>query len=135
MITEPTIKPDKVSGELVSARIIEEASSFSRLQQSFVHQFEHAFPDRLAAKTIVVIPSLTLDREMLDKLVGHIYYEERMMCMLMLLRMPNTHIIYLTSVPVDPVIIDYYLHLLPGITGSHASKRLTMLSCYDSSSI
>jgi len=135
MATEPTIKPGKVSKDLISSQRIDEASSFSRLQQSFVQQFEHAFPDRLAPKTIVVIPSLTLDREMLEKLVGHIYYEERMMCMLMLLRMPKTHIIYVTSVPVDPVIIDYYLHLLPGITGSHASKRLTMLSCYDSSSI
>ena len=89
----------------------------------------------MAHKTIVVVPSLTLDREMLNKLVGQIYYEERMLCLLMLLRMPNTHIVYLTSVPVDPVIIDYYLHLLPGITGYHASKRLTMLSCYDSSPI
>ncbi len=113
----------------------EETSSFRSLQQSFKYQFEHAFPDRLAPKTIVVVPSLTLDPAMLDKLTGHIYYEERMLCLLMLLRMPNTHIIYITSIPVDPVIIDYYLHLLPGITGSHATKRLTMLSCYDSSSI
>jgi hypothetical protein len=56
-----------------------------------------------------------------------------MLCLLMLLRMPNTHVVYLTSLPVDPVIIDYYLHLLPGITGYHAAQRLTMLSCYDSS--
>ena len=53
----------------------------------------------------------------------------------MLLRMPNTHIVYVTSIPVDPAIIDYYLHLLPGITGHHAAQRLTMLSCYDSSPI
>ncbi len=113
----------------------EETSCFRSLQKSFAYQFIHSFPDRLAPKTIVVVPSLTLDRVMLDKLTGHIYYEERMLCLLMLLRMPNTHIIYLTSIPVDPVIIDYYLHLLPGITGSHAIKRLTMLSCYDSSSV
>jgi hypothetical protein len=112
-----------------------ETSCFRSLQQSFVYQFKHAFPDRLAPKTVVVVPSLTLDRVMLDKLAGHIYYEERMLCLLMLLRMPNTRVIYLTSVPVDPVIIDYYLHLLPGITGSHATKRLTMVSCNDASSI
>jgi hypothetical protein len=29
------------------------------------------------------------------------------------------------------VIIDYYLHLLPGITGYHARQRLTLLSCSD----
>jgi hypothetical protein len=48
--------------------------------------------------------------------------------------MPRTHLIYVTSVPVDPVIIDYYLHLLPGITGYHARQRLTLLSAYDASS-
>src|SRR5262252_7206306 len=106
-------------------------SSFKNLQQSLIHQFKHAFPDRLAPKTVVVVPSLTLDPQMVDKLVGQIYYEERMLCLLMLLRMPNTHIVYVTSIPVDPVIVDYYLHLLPGITGYHAAQRLTMLSCYD----
>lgn len=51
--------------------------------------------------------------------------------MLMLLKMPRTHVIYVTSTTVDPVIIDYYLHLLPGITGYHARQRLTMLNCSD----
>jgi hypothetical protein len=51
----------------------------------------------------------------------------------MLLRMPLTKVIYVTSIPVDETIVDYYLHLLPGITGKHARQRLTMLSCYDSS--
>ena len=110
-------------------------SSFKKLQRSLIYQFKHAFPDRLAPKTIVVVPSLTLDPQIVDKLTGQIYYEERMLCLLMLLRMPNTHIVYVTSIPVDPVIIDYYLHLLPGITGYHASQRLTMLSCYDSSPV
>jgi pheganomycin biosynthesis PGM1-like protein len=108
---------------------------FKKLQRSLIYQFKHAFPDRLAHKTIVVVPSLTLDPQIVDKLVGQIYYEERMLCLLMLLRMPNTHIVYVTSIPVDPAIIDYYLHLLPGITGYHAAQRLTMLSCYDSSPI
>ena len=30
-------------------------------------------------------------------------------------------------------IIDYYLHLLPGVTPYHARQRLTLLSCYDAS--
>jgi hypothetical protein len=115
--------------------VVAHDSSFKELQQSLVHQFKHAFPDRLAPKTIVVVPSLTLDPQIVDKLIGQLYYEERMLCLLMLLRMPNTHIIYVTSVPVDPVIVDYYLHLLPGITGYHAAQRLTMLSCYDSSPV
>lgn len=111
----------------------EEKEYFNRLQSGFAAQFQEAFPDAHAVKTVVIVPSLTLDNIMLEKISGHIYYEERMLCMLMLLRMPATHVVYVTSMPVDEVIIDYYLHLLPGITGYHAKKRLTLLSCYDAS--
>ncbi len=104
---------------------------FRQLHEKLMHQCKYLFPDKIALKTVVIIPSLTLDQEILGKVKGHIYYEERLLCMLMLLRMPHTHVIYITSVPVDPVIVDYYLHLLPGITGYHARQRLTMLSCYD----
>jgi hypothetical protein len=47
--------------------------------------------------------------------------------------MPRTRVIYITSAPVDNSIIDYYLTLLPGITGYHARNRLTLFSCYDTS--
>jgi hypothetical protein len=112
----------------------EEKVMFSNIQQRFRQQFEKIFPDKLAPRTVVIIPSLSLDEEILSKITGHIYYEERLLCLLMLLRMPLTKIIYVTSVPVDNVIIDYYLHLLPGITGIHSRQRLVMLSCYDASS-
>ncbi|MDQ3842547.1 MAG: peptide ligase PGM1-related protein [Bacteroidota bacterium] len=96
-------------------------------------QFESAFPDKLAPKTVVIIPSLTLDQEILEKIDGINYYEERLLCLLMLLRMPKTQIVYVTSMPIEPVIVDYYLHLLPGITNYHARRRLTFLSCFDAS--
>jgi hypothetical protein len=111
-----------------------EVMEFKRLQHDFVPQFEAVFPHHGAPKTVVIIPSLTLDQEILSKVRGHVFYEERMLCLMMLLRMPRTHITYVTSVPIDPIIIDYYLHLLPGITGYHARQRLTLLSCYDASS-
>src|SRR4051812_23212495 len=110
-----------------------EKDMFNDIQQQFREQFEKVFPDKLAARTVVIIPSLSLDEEILSKITGHIYYEERLLCLLMLLRMPLTKIIYVTSIPIESTIIDYYLHLLPGITGSHARQRLTMLSCYDAS--
>ncbi|MDQ3846639.1 MAG: hypothetical protein M3342_21900, partial [Bacteroidota bacterium] len=50
-------------------------------------------------KTVIIIPSLTLDQEILEKISGINYYEERMLCLLMLLRMPQTHVIYITSMP------------------------------------
>jgi PGM1 C-terminal domain len=113
---------------------MEEVLLFRKIQNQFPRQFRKAFPDKLAAKSVIIIPSLTLDQQILSKISGHIHYEERLLCLLMLLRMPRTHVVYVTSVPIDPVIIDYYLHLLPGITRHHALQRLTMLSCFDASS-
>lgn len=112
---------------------VAEAIQFKKLQQRFPQQYEQVFPDKLAPRTVVIIPSLSMDEEILSKISGINHYEERMLCMLMLLRMPRTHVIYVTSQSIDPVIIDYYLHLLPGITGYHAQRRLTLLSCHDSS--
>lgn len=109
-----------------------EKEIFKQLQANFRAQFEAVFPDPFAPKTVVIVPSLSLDQEILSKINGHVFYEERMLCLLMLLRMPNTHVVFVSSVPIDPVIIDYYLHLLPGITGYHARQRLHLLSCYDS---
>lgn len=114
---------------------IAEMEAYEEIQQGFSNQFELYFPDNLAPKTIVVIPSLSLDQEVLAKVVGAMHYEERLLCLLMLLRMPRANLVYVSSSPIHPVIIDYYLHLLPGITGYHARERLTLISCYDSSAI
>ncbi len=111
----------------------EEKAAFKELQLSLYSQFETIFPDKLAPRTVVILPSLTLDQDILSKIRGSVHYEERMLCLLMLLRMPLTKIIYISSVPIADVIVDYYLHLLPGITGYHARKRLVMVSCFDSS--
>ena len=113
----------------------EELKLFKQLQYEFSSQFELFFPDNKAPKTIVVIPSLTLDQEVLARIEGAMHYEERLLCLLMLLRMPRVHVVYFSSMPIDPVIVDYYLHQLPGITGLHARERLTLLSCYDLSQI
>ncbi|MEP6700090.1 MAG: peptide ligase PGM1-related protein [Bacteroidota bacterium] len=121
-------KKEPVAGSM------EELLLFRKIQHQFPRQFRKVFPDKLAAKSVVIIPSLTLDQEILAKVSGHVHYEERLLCLLMLLRMPRTHVVYVTSMPIDPVIIDYYLHMLPGITRHHAQQRLTMLSCYDASS-
>ncbi len=106
---------------------------FQELQAQLTSQFKRVFPHSLMPRTVVVIPSLSLDAEELTKISGAYYYEERMLCLLMLLRMPRAHVVYVTSQPIHSTIIDYYLHLLPGIPVSHARKRLTLLSCHDGS--
>lgn len=113
----------------------EDLARFNTLQEELVPQFQSQFPDRMAPKTVIIVPSLTLDSDILSKISGHIHYEERMLCLLLLLRMPRTHVIYLTSMPIDEVIVDYYLHLISGITHQHARDRLTLLSCFDASPV
>ncbi len=49
------------------------------------------------------------------------------------MRNPRTRLVYVTSQPLHPSVIDYYLQLLPGIPFSHARDRLLLLSTYDSS--
>jgi hypothetical protein len=82
---------------------------------------------------IVVVPSVSLDQRELLKIPGFHHYEERLLFSLIRLRHPRTRMVYVTSQPLHPSVIDYYLQLLPGIPFSHARDRLLLLSTYDSS--
>ncbi|MCL1474071.1 peptide ligase PGM1-related protein [Argonema antarcticum] len=82
---------------------------------------------------ILVVPSLSLDRGELLKIEGFLNYEERLLFSLIRLQSPRTRVIYVTSQPLSPIVIDYYLQLLPGIPFSHARDRLLLFSTYDSS--
>ncbi len=118
---------------VVRAGSDEERALFAQIQQGMITQVERIFPDPHEPRTVIILPSLTLDTEILASIKGALHYEERLLCLLMMLRMPRTKVVYITSVPVSDMIIDYYLHLLQGVTGYHARQRLTMLSCYDAS--
>jgi hypothetical protein len=111
----------------------EEQTAFADLQRGLAPMFARVFPNPSAARTVVVIPSMSLDREELTKLTGASRYEERFLCLLMLLRLPATRVVYLTSEPVAPAIIDYYLGLMPDVNVRDARARLTMLDCGDDS--
>ncbi len=84
-------------------------------------------------ESVVIVPSVTLDK--VGEQSGTIMqaYEERYLFLLILLRQPQLHLIYVTSMPVAPVIVEYYLSLLPGIIPSHARSRLHFVSVNDSS--
>jgi hypothetical protein len=91
------------------------------------------FPGDKGAYTSVIVPSLTLDRDEMAKIAGITFYEERLLFLLMRLRNPRARLIYVTSQPIHPMVLDYYLQLLVGIPASHARSRLTLLCAYDSS--
>ncbi|MEZ5463456.1 peptide ligase PGM1-related protein [Dokdonella sp.] len=110
-------------------------AALARIQTKLRPMFERFQDDRLAPRTIVVVPGLSLDADTLAKIDGVRHYEERQLSMLMWLRLPNTRIVFVTSVPLDPVVVDYYLSLLQGVPTAHARSRLTLLSAYDSSPV
>ena len=111
----------------------EELERFAALQARLAPLFRTLSKDDRRPHTVVVIPSLSMDAEELAKISGVHHYEERLLFLLMLLRLPRTRLIYLTSQPVHPSIVDYYLHLLAGVPTSHARRRLTLLACHDAS--
>ena len=82
---------------------------------------------------ILVIPSFSIDQQVGDKVAGFLHYEERLLFSLIRLRNPLTRVIYITALPLCPIVIDYYLQLLPGIPFSHARDRLLLISTYDGS--
>lgn len=82
---------------------------------------------------ILVIPSFSIDPKLGGKIAGFLHYEERLLFSLIRLRNPHTRIIYVTALPLCPIIVDYYLQLLSGIPFSHARERLLLVSIYDGS--
>jgi hypothetical protein len=112
-----------------------EAEQFAVLQGRLAPMFREVFADASAPRTVVVVPGLSVDQDLMSRVEGLQHYEERQLTMLMLLRLPNTRLVFVTSTPIDPVIIDYYLNLLPGVPHPHARRRLTLLSAYDASSV
>jgi hypothetical protein len=111
----------------------QELSAFSELQARFPAIYRDVFSDPKAPRTVVLVPSMSLDAGELAKIPGVIHYEERMLCLLMLLRLPRTELVYVTSTSIDPAIVDYYLHLLPGVPRNHALRRLRFISLGDPS--
>jgi hypothetical protein len=118
-----------------SLRSESELAAFARLQQGLPALYRAQFADPMAPRAVIVVPSLSFDADELAKIEGVHHYEERMLCMLMLLRLPRTEVIYLTSQAIDPVVIDYHLHLLAGVPSHHARRRLHLFDTGDASPV
>ena len=104
---------------------------FDRLQARLVPLWKSIQTMSQDPQTIVVIPSMSLDAAALSGAQMQAY-EERFLFLLLLLRQPRAEMIYVTSRPIHPAIIDYYLDLLPGVISSHARRRLHLLTPEDS---
>ena len=86
---------------------------------------------RRTGYTSIVVPSLSFDPEELAKIQGVSFYEERLLFTLIRLRDPRARVVYVTSQPIHPEIIEYYLDLLRGVSTRDARARLELLPLYD----
>jgi len=106
---------------------------FRRLQEKLLPIWTATHANDSFSHTSVIVPSLSVDQEELSKVQGASFYEERLLFALIRLRNPNARLIYVTSQPVHPDIVDYYLQLLVGVPAAHAKRRLQMVCLYDAS--
>jgi hypothetical protein len=119
----------------VSDTVYDEAvqqSRFEVLQRKLVPLWKAIRAMGDEEQTIVVVPSLTVDRVFQGS--QQQAYEERFLFLLLLLRQPRARMVYVTSLAIAPSVIDYYLGLLPGVIASHARQRLFLVAPLDASS-
>ena len=83
-------------------------------------------------ESVVVVPSMSVDRVVQSTGGMNQALEERLLFLLLLLRQPRLRMVYVTSQPIDPLIVEYYLSLLPGVIPSHARARLSLVCVGDS---
>src|SRR5438477_12963165 len=119
--------------EAVPASPPDAQQRFERLQERLVPLWKSIESFNQDPQTIVVIPSMTLDH-VEGAAPAMQPYEERYLFLLLLLRQPRARLVYVTSQPIHPSVIDYYLDLLPGVIPSHAHKRLFLESPLDGTS-
>ena len=98
-------------------------------QRAFVERLRSDGAAGLDRGTAVVIPSLSFSMAELTKITGVVRYEERLLYLLLLLRQPGLRMVYVTSLPVDEAVVDYYLGFLPD--PADARRRLSMLSIHN----
>lgn len=84
-------------------------------------------------RTIVVVSSMSMWVPPQLTPVLPAYEERYLFLVLSLLRAPRTEVVYVTSRPVLPRLVDYYLELMPRLTADDVRRRLTLISIGDGS--
>ncbi len=101
-------------------------TSWEERQEAFVRRLQQRAPGELETGTVVVVPSLSFAQSELAKITGAVRYEERLLFMLLFLGRPDHRIVYVTSLPIDPAIVDYYLRFVPD--AGEARQRLQLVT-------
>lgn len=134
-MTQLTVADQRASGrQLSSLDETERYRCFDDLQLAMPTVWESMRLD-LDDESVVVIPSISIERTTPGSGTVTQALEERALFLLLLLRQPRLRMIYVTSQPVSESIIEYYLGLLPGVIPSHARARLTLVPVGDASGV
>jgi hypothetical protein len=82
-------------------------------------------------RTVVVVHSISMDVP--DHLIPVFpAYEERFLCLVLsLLRAPRSRVVYVTSQPIHPRVLDYYFGLVPELDTAEARSRFAAVSLVD----
>ena len=102
-------------------------TSWDERQEALVRRLRRLGRAGVETGTMVVVPSLTFPMAELEKIAAVVHYEERLLFLTLLLRRPDLRMVYVTSLEVDPAIVDYYLRFVPDPAGARRRLRLVSL--------
>jgi hypothetical protein len=110
-----------------------EGQSFAELQARFRNIWPTVTLRSIGdvERTIVVVHSISFDVP--DQLIPAFpAYEERFLCLVLsLLRAPKSRVVYVTSQPIHPRVLDYYFSLVPELDTPEARSRFETVSLVD----
>ncbi len=104
---------------------------FDKLQRRLTELWKRLQADSTHPYTVLALPSISLDYAGISTSVNLSYYEERIFYLFNLLRSPNIRLVMVTSHQIAPALVDYHLHLLPGLPFTHARQRVKLFATYD----
>src|SRR3954468_20684081 len=108
-------------------------AEFAELQTQLRQMWPHVTLRSIGEveRVLVVVHSLSFDVP--DQLIPDFpAYEERFLCLVLsLLRAPRSRVIYVTSQPILPRLVDYYFGLVPDLDTPEARSRFLPLTLVD----
>src|SRR5262245_11210617 len=108
-----------------------ERLEFEQLKGRLATLWRRLFPKDEEAYTSVVVPSVSVGEDELERHPEARFFEEILLFFLIRLRNPRARLVYATCEPIPPAILDYYLLFLACIPASHARARFTNVPVYD----
>src|SRR5262245_45702411 len=109
-----------------------DAAMFGELQSQLIDMWPAmTLRRRDANRTLVVISSVSMDLPNQFHPLLPAYEERYLMYVLGLACSPNTRVVYVTSQPILPRLLDYYLGLVPGLDRAEMAARVITVSVGD----